>query len=188
MRIISGEFKGKKLLQPIDSKTRPLKDLVKESLFNIISHSKKIDVKIENSNVLDLFSGVGSFGLEALSRGAKSVIFVESYSNVLTVLKKNISNLNVNEKTEILEKDIFEHLNFNQFNNKFDIIFLDPPYDEKNISLIVSKIFRSKILSPKGLIILHRHKKEKDKFLDQFNIIEKKKYGISKVIFGNYLK
>ena len=77
MRIISGEFKGKKLLQPIDNKTRPLKDLLKESLFNILSHSKKIDVKIENSNVLDLFSGVGSFGLEALSRGAKNVIFVD---------------------------------------------------------------------------------------------------------------
>ncbi len=188
MRIISGEFKGKKLLQPIDNKTRPLKDLLKESLFNILSHSKKIDVKIENSNVLDLFSGVGSFGLEALSRGAKNVIFVESYSNVLSVLKKNISNLNVKKKTEILEKDIFEHLNFDQFNNTFDMIFLDPPYDEKNISLIVSKIFRSKILSPKGLLILHRHKKEKDTFLDQFNIIEEKKYGISKVIFGNYLE
>ncbi len=75
MRIISGQFKGKKLLKPNDQKTRPLKDLVKESLFNIIKHSKKLNINLEESNILDLFAGVGSFGLEALSRGAKNVLF-----------------------------------------------------------------------------------------------------------------
>ena len=75
MRIISGTFKGKKILEPKDFKTRPLKDLTKESIFNIIRHSKKLNVNLEESNVLDLFSGVGSFGLECLSRGAKKVVF-----------------------------------------------------------------------------------------------------------------
>ena len=68
MRVISGRFKGKKLLLPKDKNTRPLKDLVKESIFNIINHSRKFNLNLKNSNVLDLFSGVGSFGLEALSR------------------------------------------------------------------------------------------------------------------------
>ena len=172
----------------MDSNTRPLKDLVKESLFNIISHSKKIEIKIENCNILDLFAGVGSFGLEALSRGAKNVIFVENYTNVISVLKKNIINFNINEQSKILEKNILNDLNFEQFNQSFDIIFLDPPYNEKNISLIISKIHKSKILNSNGIIILHRHKKEKDIFLDEFNIIEEKKYGISKIIFGNYLE
>ncbi len=75
MRIIGGKFKGRKLLHPINNKTRPLKDLVKESIFNIIDHSKKIKFKINNINVLDLFAGSGSFGLECISRGAKKVFF-----------------------------------------------------------------------------------------------------------------
>ena len=90
MRIISGKFKGRKIQQPKDDKTRPLKDLAKESIFNIIEHSKKINFGLTGSLVLDLFSGVGSFGIECLSRGAKKIIFIENYLNVLPVLKKNL--------------------------------------------------------------------------------------------------
>ena len=88
MRIISGDFKGKKIIEPKDKETRPLKDLTKESIFNILSHSNKFKIKVENSIVLDLFSGVGSFGLECLSRGAQHVTFVENYNGVLPILKK----------------------------------------------------------------------------------------------------
>ena len=79
MRIISGSFKGKKILEPKDKQTRPLKDLAKESIFNIIYHSNKFEIDFNNSTILDLFSGVGSFGLECLSRGVKEVFFVENY-------------------------------------------------------------------------------------------------------------
>ena len=78
MRIISGKFRGKKILQPEDKFTRPLKDLTKESIFNIIEHSNLLNVKIEKSIILDLFSGVGSFGLECLSRETNHVSFVEN--------------------------------------------------------------------------------------------------------------
>ena len=98
MRIISGLFKGKKILEPKNKNTRPLKDLVKESIFNIIHHSKKFKINIEGSNILDLFSGVGSFGIEALSRGAQHVIFVENYNYVLPILKKNIEKINQKKK------------------------------------------------------------------------------------------
>ena len=107
MRIIAGKFKGKKIFEPQDQNTRPLKDLAKESIFNVVKHSNKFNSNIENANILDLFSGVGSFGLEAISRGAKFVTFVENYQGVLNVLKKNIQNLNLNEKSKIIEKDIF---------------------------------------------------------------------------------
>ena len=90
MRIVAGKFRGRKILDSIDKKTRPLKDLVKESIFNVIVHSKKFDLNLENSTILDLFSGVGSFGLEALSRAADSVIFIENYPLSLSILKKNI--------------------------------------------------------------------------------------------------
>ena len=77
MRIISGKYRGKKIQFLKDSGTRPLKDVVRENIFNILNHSKKINVKIENANVLDLYSGMGSFGLECLSRGAKKITFIE---------------------------------------------------------------------------------------------------------------
>ena len=79
MRIIGGNFKGKKILEPKDKETRPLKDLTKESIFNIINHSNKFSINLKKSYVLDLFSGTGSFGLECLSRKAKHVCFVENY-------------------------------------------------------------------------------------------------------------
>ena len=77
MRIISGKFKGKSILFSKSATTRPLKDSVKENIFNIIQHSKLINFKIDNSNILDMYSGVGSFGLEALSRGAKKVTLLK---------------------------------------------------------------------------------------------------------------
>ena len=83
MRIISGNLRGKKILQPKDKYTRPLKDLTKESIFNIMEHSNLLKFSFEKSRVLDLFSGVGSFGLECISRGAKKVIFFENYSETI---------------------------------------------------------------------------------------------------------
>ena len=124
MRIISGSFRGKKILEPKDNKTRPLKDLTKESIFNIIDHSNKFRVQIVGSNVLDLFSGVGSFGLECLSRGAKNVTFLESYTDVLSVLKKNIDNLNQQNQTKVIQKDIFSENTLKLLNDKFDILGL----------------------------------------------------------------
>ena len=183
MRIIAGKFKGKKLIEPSDKKTRPLKDLVKESLFNVIKHSNKFSIDLKNSSVLDLFAGVGSFGLEALSRGAKSVIFVDNYSNVLNILEKNITNLNLKKKSNILKEDLLNDFSFKNLNQKFDIIYLDPPFKENNIIPLISEIKDSKILKSNGLVILHRHKDENDDFSDVFKIIEEKKYRISKIIF-----
>ena len=182
MRIISGTFKGKKILTPNDIKTRPLKDLTKESIFNILKHSNKFNVEIKNSIVLDLFAGVGSFGIECLSNGAKYVTFVENYIGVLPILEKNLSNLNVNKKFEIIEKNIFTELKLTK--NDYDIIFLDPPYKD-NIAKLIDKIFEINLLNKNGIIILHRNKKVKEEYSKNFNILEEKNYGISKILFGN---
>ena len=183
MRIISGFFKGKKILEPVDSRTRPLKDLTKESIFNIIAHSNKFDVNLNTSKILDLFCGVGSFGIECLSRGAKSVVFVENYEQVLKVLKKNLSSLKKIENYKIIETDILKD-NFNiNLSGKFDIIFLDPPYKENNLEKILIKIKNLKLLNKKGIIIIHRHKNTKDIFPSNLKIVEEKVYGISKITF-----
>jgi len=184
MRIISGIFRGKKILQPLDISTRPLKDLTKESIFNIIKHSNKFKLDFEKSHILDLFSGIGSFGLECISRGARFVTFVENYKQVLPILKKNLNNLKIIDNYKIIEKNILVDLDFNSLNQKFDIIFLDPPYKDKNLLIVLNKIIESKILSNNGIIIIHRHKKELDDFPKNLKIIEIKKYGISKIIFA----
>jgi len=184
MRIISGKSKGKKIFDPKDINTRPLKDLTKESIFNIIIHSNKLNLELENSNVLDLFSGVGSFGLECLSRGSKNVTFVENYNNVLPILKKNILNLGYQDNTLIVEKNILNQLNFKNFDGKFDVIFMDPPYKEKGLNKLIIDIIEAKIIKENGIIIIHRHKKEEEKFPKEFQIIEEKTYGISRVLFG----
>ena len=187
MRVISGSFRGKKLLDPKDIETRPLKDLTKESIFNIINHSNKFKIDLENSNILDLFSGIGSFGLECLSRGAKNVTFLESYAEVLKILKKNIDNLNQQNQTKVIEKDIFSENTLKLLNDKFDIIFMDPPYKEKKLSFLLNAITELELLNTGGIIIIHRHKKEEDDLPKEFNLILEKNYGISKIIFGNTL-
>ena len=187
MRIISGNFKGKKILLPKNKLTRPLKDLTKESIFNIIKHSKLLDINLENSNILDLFAGVGSFGLECLSRGAASVTFLESYKEVLTVLKKNIDNLKQQNYSKVIEKNIFSENTLKVLDKRFEIIFIDPPYKEKKLVDLLKIIIQLKLLKDNGVIIIHRHKKEEDIFPNEFNIIIKKNYGISKIIFGNIL-
>jgi len=183
MRIISGLYKGKKIYEPKDTKTRPLKDLTKESIFNIINHSNKFEIELKKSNILDLFSGVGSFGIECLSRGVKNVLFIENYKKVLPVLKKNLGNLKDSKNYEIVEKDIYDVNTFSNLNNKFEIIFLDPPYKDKNLKLLLDRIMINNLLNKKGIIILHRHKNEKEIFPNNFKIIEEKKYGISKILF-----
>ena len=104
MRIISGIAKGKKILRPNDRTTRPLKDLVRESIFNILNHSKLLQVNFKECVVLDLFSGIGSFGLEAISRGAKKVIFFEEYKGAIDLLIKNLNILCFKEKAKIIKK------------------------------------------------------------------------------------
>ena len=183
MRIIGGDFRGKKILQPKDKLTRPLKDLTKESIFNIINHSNLININLKSSNILDLFSGVGSFGLECLSRGALTVTFFENYINAVKILKLNISNLNIKKKVKIFEKNVFDQGSLESLNEKFGIIFIDPPFKEKKLNFLLKKIYKLKILEKNGLLIVHRHKKEEDKFPEEYKIIKEKTYGISKLIF-----
>ena len=187
MRIISGNFKNKKILEPNDIKTRPLKDLVKESIFNILHHTNKFEISLKNSNVLDLFSGVGSFGIECLSRGVKSVIFIENYNGVLPVLKKNLQNLKAIENYEVIEKDINNGKIFETLDKKFDIVFMDPPYKDKNLNLLLKNLENIKILNKNGIVVIHRHKNEQDMIPKNFKVIEEKRYGSSKIIFLSLL-
>ena len=134
MRIISGRFKGKKISFISSSNTRPLRDYVRENIFNIIAHGKKTKLNLEKANILDLYSGVGSFGIECLSRNLCNVVFVEKDPLAFSNLKKNIIDLKLTNKVKIISQDIKNYIK--KFNNKdkFDLIFLDPPY--KDVSFL----------------------------------------------------
>ena len=110
MRIISGKFKGKSIVYIKSKITRPLKDSVKENIFNIILHSNLVNINIENSQVLDLYSGIGSFGLECISRGAKEITFVEKDKDVLQILKKNLLKLSASKQANIIMDRIDNYL------------------------------------------------------------------------------
>ena len=184
MRIIGGNLKGKKFFLPRDKKTRPLRDLVKESIFNLIQHSNKINFNIVNSNILDLFSGIGSFGIECISRNSKKVTFVENYKESLSVLKKNILTLKIEKKCKIFEEDCFHFVKKIEIKEKFDLVFLDPPYKEENINLIIDLIKEKKILNKQGILIIHRHKKDKIELSENLTVLDERNYGISKIIIG----
>ncbi len=184
MKIIGGALKGKKLFIPIDKNTRPLKDIVRESIFNILNHSKKVSQNINNTKILDLFSGTGSFGIECLSRGAQEVFFFENYFNSLKILRKNISNLKLDKRTKVYENSVYDLKESNLKDEIFDIIFLDPPFRDKKINILINQIKSLKIANINTLIIIHRYKKSEDNISMYLNILDEKRYGLSKIFFG----
>jgi len=125
MRIISGVLKGKSVNFLKNSITRPLKDSVKENIFNVLKHSKLINADIENADVLDLYSGVGSFGLECISRGAKKVLFVEQDKMAFKILKENLLKLSVENKASVINSSV-DNIFENNKKNKFNFFFLIP--------------------------------------------------------------
>tara|TARA_B100000686_G_C16451570_1_gene792347 strand:+ start:241 stop:807 length:567 start_codon:yes stop_codon:yes gene_type:complete len=187
MRIIAGKFKGQKLLITDNKNTRPLKDLARESIFNLLVHSKKISFKLENSNILDLYAGTGSFGLECLSRKAKLVYFIENEKSAFRILEKNIEKLKIKNKTKIFFNNVFSLIKKNILLPKFDIIFCDPPFKDKNIDELIELILKNNLLKENGIIILHRNKTIDEKLPNYFSILDKRVYGVSKIVFGKLL-
>ena len=187
MRIIGGNFKNKKIYLPTDNFTRPLKDMVRETIFNIIEHSKLLENKISNSSILDLYSGSGSFGLECLSRGASKVDFCEDYFPAFKILKKNVEYLKCISRVGLFNENVFKFIKYSNDNKaKYDIIFLDPPYKENKIEELLNLFSEKKIYKKKALFILHRNKKTQDRFPNNFNIIFNRTYGLSKIYFGKF--
>ncbi len=187
MRIISGKFKGQHIRFLKNVITRPLKDSVKENIFNILTHSNYINVDIKKGYVLDLFSGVGSFGLECISRGAKKVFFVDKNNEAQIILKENIIKFSSFDHTEIVNDSVEQAIKKIK-KVKFDIIFLDPPFSDTKILTYLEKIKINKICKEKHIIIMHRERKTQDKIDEVLDILNVKGYGRSKIFFGRLRK
>lgn len=142
MRVISGKSRGKKLVSLEGDNTRPTLDRVKEALFN------KIQFYVQDAVVLDLFAGSGALGVEALSRGAKEVVFCDKVPDTIKVIKQNVTATNNLDKSIIINKD-YNDLLKNVSNKKFDIVFLDPPYKTNLAIESLQKIVMSNLLTEK---------------------------------------
>ena len=185
MRIISGKLKGRVLKYLKNSNTRPLKDNVRESIFNILKHSNLIKTKIENSNILDLYSGTGSFGIECISRGAEEVVFIEKDLRAMEVLKENLIKLSIINKSQVYNYKIEDFL-IKEIKKKFNIFFFDPPFADKKKLENLELIKKKKLFDNNHVVIIHRELKSKDRFKDFFEIVETKLYGRSEIIFGEF--
>ena len=171
MRIISGTAKGTKLYTLDGLNTRPTLDRVKESIFNIIQND------IEDSIVLDLFSGSGNLGIEALSRGAKYAYLVDNNPKAIDIIKKNINNLDINN-VKVIKKDYKQALKYLKENDKkLDIIFLDPPYKTDYIEESIKLITEYNLLSEDGLIICESNDVDRIVYPDVYSCKVNKKYS-----------
>ena len=147
MRVITGTARGTNLKAPDGLTTRPTADKVKQALFNIIQY----DIAGE---VLDLFAGSGQLGIEALSRGASSAVFVDEGREAIAVIQENLRRTHLSEKAQVVRTDYLSYLN--RCKKKFRLIFLDPPYAEKYLENAIKCISEIDILAEGGIIITER--------------------------------
>ncbi len=173
MRIISGEKRGAKLETLPGEDTRPTTDRVKESLFNIIQWD------VPKSIVLDLFGGSGGLGLEAISRGAASACFVDSNPAAVKIINSNIKKLGFEDRSKVLNVDFKSVL---KGDNKYELIFIDPPYASDFIELSLKLIKDNKVLADDGLIVCET---TRDKQFDTcgFSVRKEVCYGITRLVF-----
>lgn len=144
IRLISGEFGGRKLEAPDNARTHPMSERIRNALFN------SIGVEVRDARVLDAFAGTGSIGLEALSRGAKHVTFVEKDRIAQKIISRNIESLSVQDRTTLIKTTVVNWIT-NSENDQFDLIFADPPYHDTQFST-ATELFG--LLKTNGLMVL----------------------------------
>ena len=145
MRVIAGSARGCRLKELEGMETRPTTDRVKESLFNIIQFD------IEGRKVLDLFAGTGQLGIECLSRGAESAVFVDRRADVIKLIRENLKATSLTERGRVVSGDSMEYLKM--VRETFDIILLDPPYEAGLLEPAIAHIAEFDILAPHGIIV-----------------------------------
>ncbi|MBT6562917.1 MAG: 16S rRNA (guanine(966)-N(2))-methyltransferase RsmD [Candidatus Scalindua sp.] len=188
MRIISGKAKGVQLSALSSRRTRPILDRAKESMFSILGDF------VPDSVVLDLFAGIGSLGIECLSRGANRCLFVDNSTNAIKVIKKNLQDANLLKRTVVLKINVFRLLDFIKNKNiKFDLILVAPPYklldidcgDRKRIFSLLEAFVSKQIINEKGILVLQHHKKQKivQECFKQLNVIDVRQYSNTQLTF-----
>ncbi|MGH2569083.1 MAG: 16S rRNA (guanine(966)-N(2))-methyltransferase RsmD [Bacteroidota bacterium] len=171
MRIIAGKYGGRLLTASRDRSIRPTTDRAKQTIFDILS--TRID--FERIEVLDLFAGSGSLGLEAVSRGARSAVFVENSARSIGVLEKNISTLGCREQCTVYQAEVFWYLK--NARHRFDLIFVDPPYQLERIAELPAAIYQAGVAKPSAYIVMEHSRATPVSALNEMYEVTKKQFG-----------
>lgn len=181
MRVISGKARGTKLSSIESLSTRPTLDRVKESLFNIIQNN------LRDAVVLDLFAGSGQLGIEALSRGADKAYLCDINRDAVKMIKQNLEKTKLKDKAVVINEDYKKALRTLNINEKFDIIFIDPPYKEDIAVDSIIEIIHESRLKENGIMIIETDEIERDlreiNKIENIKIIDQRKYGRASLIF-----
>lgn len=179
MRVISGQAKGRKLKAPKGSATRPTSDRVKEAIFSVLSP------KIMESNILDVFAGTGGLGIEALSRGANHAVFIEKNREAWLTVRDNLAVTGFDTRSEVFFGDFSSILP--QMQERFDLIFLDPPYNKDLIGSAVSLIISLQLLKEQGVIIIETNSKQQEvPASEEIILVKESVYGDTAVLYYQY--
>jgi len=178
LRIIAGKFKGRKLKSYQTEKVRPTKDMVKEAVFNIL-----LDFP-QGKDCLDLFAGFGNLGLEAASRGAASIDFVEIASKNCKIIGDNIELLGIENKTELFCQDVKSFIK--NTNNKYDLVFIDPPYDEGYYKETLISLLEYHLLKNPAILIIEFRENYRPEIPEELVIIKEKDYGSTGIIIAEF--
>lgn len=181
MRIIAGEFGGRTIRMPKSKLVRPTTDKNKESIFNYLTN--KID--FENILVCDLYAGSGSLGLEAVSRGAKLVHFIEQNYGISKNLQQNIENLSVEERTKIFKMSALKFSNIKD-HLRYNLVIADPPFFKDDIHLVTLNLLNNNFLQEDGILIIERSVQTKTKDVSNFGRDPIKKLGDSLIYEFNF--
>lgn len=183
MRVIAGKAKGRVLVAPEGMNTRPIMAKMKEALFS------SWQFNIYDARFLDLFAGSGSMGIEAMSRGAKHVAFVEHDKAAIDVIKKNLNTCKFTDGVDVFQDDVFQRLKwFQTTGQKFDIIYIDPPFTVDSIFIpVMEAVAETEVLDADGTLAIRTLKeKEMPETFGKLSKYKKKVYGISAIHFYRY--
>jgi 16S rRNA (guanine966-N2)-methyltransferase len=183
LRVIGGNLKGKKLYSIPGTTIRPTADRLRESIFNILSF------RVQDAVVLDLFAGTGAFGIEALSRGAESAVFVDNNREVISVIDRNVRSCALDNRAKIIKWNIKKNLNcLKSFKRAFNLIFLDPPYNQSMVKPALSNLEQSRSLGKEAYFVIEHSPLEKiTNDLSNFEVTDQRRYGRALVSFLNYV-
>lgn len=179
MRVIAGKARSLKLKAPLGEHTRPTTDRIKETLFNILQG------EIPGCFFLDLFAGSGAIGIEALSRGADQVVFVENDKNAISCIEENLTHTKLDKHAQLCKQDVFVALQSLEYHYSFDLVFMDPPYGQELERRVLEYLTMSSLITEDTLIIFEASLDTDISYLEDlgYELIKEKKYKTNKHIF-----
>lgn len=177
MRVIAGEYKGRRLYSPADRGVRPAADRVKETIFNILS--TRLDLR--GATVLDLFAGTGSLGIEALSRGARRAVFVESAKSAVQIIERNLDAVSAKPSSSVIQTDVVNYIK--DAREQFDIVFADPPYAYNVTDRLPTLICEGRLVRSGGFLVIEHPRMLRFPASTAYRVSLAKEFGTTIVSF-----